>query len=115
MGFMKVGIVTEGDDLSSFVAEDFGRAPYFLIVDSETMDYEVVGNEFKDAAEGAGMLVADAIVGLGLEAVIVGGIGPHGYDRLTGAGLTVSFDEDGPAEMALKNFLRRRERMKKSQ
>ncbi len=112
---MKVGIVTEGDELTSFVAEDFGRAPYFLIIDAETMEYEVVENEFKDAAEGAGMLVADAIIGLGLEAVIVGGIGPHGYDRLTQAGITVSFDEDGPAERALSDFLRRRERMRKRQ
>lgn len=112
---MKIGIVAEGDDLESFVAEDFGRAPFFLIVDSETMDYEVVENEFKDAAEGAGMLVADAIIGLGLDAVIVGGIGPHGYERLTNAGIMVSFDEDGPAEGSLANFIRRQERMKKSQ
>ncbi|HIJ00447.1 MAG TPA: hypothetical protein HA366_02815 [Candidatus Methanomethylophilaceae archaeon] len=110
---MKIGILTEGDNLNSFVAEDFGRAPYFLIVDSDTFDYEVVENEFKDAAEGAGMLVADAISELGVDVIIVGGIGSHGYDRLTKAGITVSFDEEGVAEEAVKRVLRRLERMKK--
>jgi len=95
--------------MQSLVAEDFGRAPFFLIVDSETLDYQVVVNEHQDAAEGAGMLVAEAIASLGLDAVIVGGIGHHGYNILTKAGLKVSFDEDGNAEEALGNFLRRLE------
>lgn len=112
---MKIGIVTEGEDLQSYVAEDFGRAPFFLIVDSETMDYQVVVNEHQDAAEGVGMLVAKSIASLGLDAVIVGGIGHHGYDILTKAGLKVSFDEEGSAEEALGNFLRRLEFQSKFQ
>lgn len=39
---MKVGVLSDGDDLSSEVSEDFGHAPYFLIVDYDTLDYEVV-------------------------------------------------------------------------
>lgn len=112
---MKIGIVAEGEDLQSYVAEDFGRAPFFLIVDSETKDYQVVVNEHQDAAEGVGMLVAEAIASLGLDAVIVGGIGHHGYDILTKAGLKVSFDEEGTAEEALNNFLRRLEFQSKFQ
>lgn len=96
--------------MDSFIAEDFGRAPYFLIVDSDTLDYVVVENEHKDAVEGAGMKVADAIVGLGVDAVITGGIGPHGYDRLTNAGIRVSFDEEGTVEEGIRTFKRRQER-----
>lgn len=33
---MKVGVLSDGDDLSSEVSEDFGHAPYFLIVDYMT-------------------------------------------------------------------------------
>ena len=104
---MKFGVLTEGDSLDSFIADDFGHAPYFLIVDPETMDYEVVKNEFANALEGAGMKVADAIVGMGVDVVITGGIGPHGYDRLTKAGIKVSFDEDGTAEDGINNVKRR--------
>ena len=109
---MKICVLAEGDSLSSYVADDFGHAPYFLIVDSDTLKYESVKNEFMNS-EGAGMKVADAIVDLKADLVITGGIGPHGYNKLTAAGITVSFDEDGTAEECIKNVKRRLEFMKK--
>lgn len=109
---MKIGVITEGDDLSSYVADDFGHAPYFLIVDYETLDFTVIKNEFVNS-EGAGMKVAKAITELGVDAVITGGIGSHGYDILTKAGIKVSFDEEGTAEECIENFKRRIELQKK--
>ena len=111
---MKIGVLSEGDDLSSYVCEDFGHAPYVLIVDYDTLDYDVVENEFINA-EGAGMKVAQAIVDMKIDAVITGGIGSHGYDILTKAGIRVSFDEEGTVEECVENFKRRNEREKKFQ
>ncbi|MDR0888249.1 MAG: NifB/NifX family molybdenum-iron cluster-binding protein [Candidatus Methanoplasma sp.] len=105
---MKIGVISEGDTLESFVAEDFGHAPFFLIVDSETMDYTVVKNEFADA-EGAGMKVADAIVSLGVDAVITGGIGSHGINILNKAGIKLSLDEEGTVWESIRDFKRRAE------
>lgn len=110
---MKIGVIAEGDTLDSYVADDFGHAPYFLIVDMNTLDFIVVENEHKDAVSGAGMLVAKAIVDLGVDAVIVGGIGPHGYEILSDAGITVSADEDGTVEESVGDFKRRYERRKR--
>ena len=110
---MKIGVLAEGDTLDSYVADDFGRAPYFLIVDMDTLEFTVVENEHKDAASGAGMLVADSIVNIGVDAVIVGGIGHHGYDKLVAAGITVSTDEEGTVEESIKDFKRRYEHRKK--
>jgi predicted Fe-Mo cluster-binding NifX family protein len=104
---MKVGVISEGDGLDSFVAEDFGHAPFFLIVDSETMDYTVVRNEFADSPEGAGMKVAEAIASLGVDAVITGGIGSHGIHILEKAGIRVSYDEEGTAEECIEALKRR--------
>jgi len=104
---MKIGILADGDTLDSYIADDFGRANYFLIVDSDTLDYVAVRNEHANAVEGAGMKVADAIIGIGVDAVVTGGIGPHGYDKLTKAGIKVSFDEEGTAEEGVGNFIRR--------
>ena len=108
---MKIGVLSEGDELSSYVSDDFGHAPYFLIVDYDTLDYTVIKNEFMNT-EGAGMKVADAIVSLGVDAVITGGIGSHGYDILTKAGIRVSYDEDGTVEECINAFKRRYERDK---
>lgn len=110
---MKIGVISEGDSLESYVAEDFGHAPYFLIVDSETLDYTVVENEYANSVEGSGMLVARAIVGIGVEAVITGGIGPHGIEILQNAGIYVSYDEEGTVEQCVKDFVRRYKQMKK--
>jgi predicted Fe-Mo cluster-binding NifX family protein len=104
---MKVGVISEGDTLESYVADDFGHAPFFLIVDTDTLDYIVVANEHADAVEGAGMKVAEAIIALKVDAVITGGIGPHGYDMLTNAGIRVSFDEEGTVEECINDFKRR--------
>ncbi|MFA6709720.1 MAG: NifB/NifX family molybdenum-iron cluster-binding protein [Candidatus Methanomethylophilaceae archaeon] len=109
---MKIGVLSEGDDLSAYVADDFGHAPFFLIVDYDTLDYVTVKNEFIES-EGAGMKVADAIIALGVDAVITGGIGAHGYDKLTAAGIKVSFDEEGTVGECIENFKRRYEFQKK--
>ena len=109
---MKIGVLADGPELSSEVSEDFGHAPFFLIVDSETLDFTVVENEFMDA-DGAGMKVAQAIVGIGVEAVIVGGIGTHGFNILNNAGIDVSYDEEGSVESCVTDYVRRCERMKR--
>jgi predicted Fe-Mo cluster-binding NifX family protein len=134
---MRIGVLSEGDTLESFVAEDFGHAPYFLIVDPETLDYQVVSNEFVGAA-GAGLKVADAIIALKVDEEIGGGVpagrtlkavqvgGPSGgcipaaladapvdYEALTAAGIKVSFDEEGTAEDSIRDFMRRLERQKR--
>lgn len=105
---MKIGVISEGESLDSYVAEDFGHAPFFLIVDMDTLDYDVVSNEFMNS-EGAGMKVANAIVGLGVEAVITGGIGSHGIDILNKAGIHVAYDEEGTVEECVNDFKRRHE------
>ncbi len=107
---MKIGVISEGDSLSSYVADDFGHAPYFLIVDMDTLDYQVVANEFANSVEGAGMKVAEAIIGLGVDAVITGGIGSHGIDILNKAGIKVSYDEEGTVEECVNDFKRRYQR-----
>ena len=109
---MKVGVISEGDTLGSYVADDFGHAPFFLIVDADTLDYQVVANEFADS-EGAGMKVAKAIAGLGVDAVITGGIGSHGLEILGRAGIHVAYDEEGTVEECVADLKRRNELKKR--
>lgn len=109
---MRIVVVSEGESLDSYVADDFGHAPYFLIVESDTLDYRVVVNEFLDM-EGPGMAVARAIAGLGVDAVLTGGIGMHGIQILREAGIDVSSDEEGTVEEAVTDYIRRVERRRK--
>jgi len=90
---MKIGVLAETDGLDGLVAEDFGHAPFFLIVDSDSLDYTVVENEFAKG-EGAGYRVAGAIVGMNVDHVVCGGIGMHGLKILQDANIRVWYDMD---------------------
>ena len=110
---MKILAVSEGESLDSYIADDFGHAPFFLLVDSDTLDYHVIENEYMDSPSGAGVAVAEAIVSLGaVDVVLTGGIGMHGIDILSKAGIEISSDEDGTIEDCVKDFMRRYERRK---
>ncbi len=106
-------VISEGESLDSYVADDFGHAPFFLLVDSDTLDYHVIVNEYKDSEQGAGFAVADAIVAMGnVDAVITGGIGMHGMKILKDGGIDVSYDEEGTVEQCVTDYVRRVERRK---
>ena len=104
---MRIVVISEGESLDSEVGEDFGHSPFFLVVDSNTLDYHVIENEFADSPEGAGVAVAKAITTLQPDAVITGGIGMHGLDILRKANIYVSYDEEGPIEQCITDFVRR--------
>lgn len=109
---MKIAVTAEGETLDSYVADDFGHAPFILIVDYDTLDYHVIVNEFVREL-GAGAKLAEAIASLGVQAVITGGIGHHGIEKISKAGIRLSSDEEGTVEEALANFKRRWELIKK--
>lgn len=106
---MIVAVCSEGESLDSYVADDFGHAPFFLIVDTDTLDYNVIVNEYMNSEQGAGVAVAKALVDFGLDAVLCGGIGPHGIKILNDAGIKVSVDEDGTIEQCIIDFKRRQQ------
>ena len=87
---MKVAVTSQGPDLNSQVAPRFGRARYFLIVDTATGTFTVRDNSGNPStAHTAGMQAAGAIVSLGAGAVITGGIGPKAFATLQAGNVTV--------------------------
>ncbi len=51
---MKVCVTSQGDSLDSQVDPRFGRAAWFVIVDSDSMEFEAVANDNVSAAGGTG-------------------------------------------------------------
>ncbi|MCA1793700.1 MAG: hypothetical protein LC660_07485 [Desulfobacteraceae bacterium] len=41
---MKIAITSTGRDLSAEVDPRFGRAAYILVVDTDTLDFEIIDN-----------------------------------------------------------------------
>lgn len=73
---MKLAISLEENSYKSQVDRRFGRAGFFILIDTESNDYEIIENEAKNEASGAGLKVVKNLVNLGVDEIITGEIGP---------------------------------------
>lgn len=86
---MKVAVSSTGPTMDSMVDPRFGRAAYFLIVDTETMEFEAVPNPAASMPSGAGPMAVQVIASHGVEAVITGHVGPNAFAAVQAAGIKV--------------------------
>lgn len=84
---MKVAVAASGPDLQARVEPRFGRCPYFVVVDSETMQFQALDNPGALAGTGAGIAAAQLIADAGAEAVVAGTVGPNALQALESGGL----------------------------
>ncbi len=103
---MKVAVTAKGTHLSDEVDPRFGRAPYILIVDTETMEYESVDNSSNvNAFKGAGIQAATMVAEKGADVLLTGYCGPNAFRTVQAAGMKVVSDVTGTVEQAIKTFL----------
>jgi len=101
---MKVAIpVAEDCGLESLVYGHFGSAPVFVLVDSETMSVESLGN--RDQAHVHGQCSPmQALAGTSPDAVVVGGIGAGAVRGLRAAGIKVYRCDGGTVAQAVRQL-----------
>jgi predicted Fe-Mo cluster-binding NifX family protein len=80
--------VQQNEGVESAVYGHFGSAPFFVVVDTETKDLEVITNRDRDHAHGA-CNPLKALDDRKIDAVIVGGIGAGALSRLNQSGIKV--------------------------
>jgi predicted Fe-Mo cluster-binding NifX family protein len=91
---VKLALTTSGATLEAPLDPRFGRAPRFLVVETETSAFEVVDNQAGvDAAHGAGVQAAETLARLGVKGVVTGHCGPKALGVLARAGIEV-YDTD---------------------
>jgi predicted Fe-Mo cluster-binding NifX family protein len=72
---MRVAVTCQGTDIGAEIDSRFGRAPRFLIVDTETMDVEVIENaQTLDLPQGAGIQAAHVKVVVGVKGKIMAAV-----------------------------------------
>ncbi len=80
---MKIAVTAQGPDMDSPVDPRFGRARYFLLIDTETGQFTAHDNaQNLNAMQGAGIQAAQKVVQLGAEAVLTGHVGPKAFATL---------------------------------
>jgi len=86
---MKIAISAVGPSLDAEVEPRFGRCPYFIIVDPDTMQFEALENSSAMAAGGAGISTGQMIAAKGVQVVLTGNCGPNAYQVLSAAGIQI--------------------------
>ncbi|MCC7565647.1 MAG: NifB/NifX family molybdenum-iron cluster-binding protein [Methanomicrobiaceae archaeon] len=104
---MKIGITARGPTIDSPCEERFGRAPYFIIYDTDSGDTAAIQNELADAPGGVGPRVAQLMHTNGVEAVISGRVGGNAERALAAAGIAMyAYDGGGTVGDAIAAFRR---------
>ncbi|MCD6185108.1 MAG: NifB/NifX family molybdenum-iron cluster-binding protein [Deltaproteobacteria bacterium] len=103
---MKVAVSSTGDNLDSQVDSRFGRSAYFLIVETDTMNYETIKNENTGLSSGAGIQTASLVASQGITAVLTGNCGPKAAQVLTQGGIEIIPGQSGSVRAVVENYIK---------
>lgn len=102
---MKIAITSQGQDLDSQVDPRFGRAKFFIVVDTEAEGFSVTDNSQNlNAAQGAGIQAGRNVVDLGVEAVITGHVGPKAFATLQAGKVDIFTGATGTIAEVVEQF-----------
>ena len=101
---MKVVVSATSASLDAQVDPRFGRCPYFMIVDAETMNFEALPNTSAGAMGGAGIQAAQTVASKGVQAVLTGSVGPNAFQALSAAGVSIITGVSGTVREAVEKL-----------
>ena len=101
---MKIVVSSSGENINAQLDPRFGRCPYFIFVDSESLEFEAVPNESMMASGGAGIQAAQTVANKGAEVVITGNVGPNAFQTLNAAGLKIITGAAGTIQEVIEKF-----------
>ncbi len=101
---MKIAVSSKGKEIDSGLDPRFGRCAYFLVLDKDTLDFEVVPNESANAFGGAGIQAAQNLAKTGAKVVLTGNIGPNAFQTLKAGGIKVITGMGGTVREAVEKY-----------
>ncbi len=97
-------VTSQGDNLDSLIDPRFGRCRYFIVVNTETMDFEAVQNPNISGMGGVGIQSAQFMADRGVRAVLTGNVGPNAFKTLQAAGVEVVTGVEGTVKEAIEKY-----------
>ncbi|MFO7948346.1 MAG: NifB/NifX family molybdenum-iron cluster-binding protein, partial [Armatimonadota bacterium] len=99
---MKIAVSASGDNLQAPADPRFGRSPYYVVVDTESMEFQAYPNEATQQGSGAGIAAAQFVGETDADAVVAGNFGPKALDALQSAGIRMFQFAGGTVEEAAR-------------
>jgi len=103
---MKIAISATVGNLDAMIDPRFGRCPYFVILDSDTLQFEVISNAALNAGGGAGIQAAQVVASKGVKMLITGNVGPHAFQALSATGIKVVTGAFGTVREVVEKYKR---------
>jgi predicted Fe-Mo cluster-binding NifX family protein len=101
---MKIAITSNGSTLDDQVDARFGRCPYFIFVNPDTLEFESISNPNMSLGGGAGPQSAQLMAEKGVSVVLTGNCGPNAFQTFGAAGIQVITGVDGRVREAVAKF-----------
>jgi len=101
---MKIATSTSAPQRDAPFNPRFGRCDYFVIVDTETRQWDAYTNPAANAGGGAGPQAVQFIANRGVKAVVSGGYGPNAFGALQAAGIQMYTSHGGTAASIVDDF-----------
>jgi predicted Fe-Mo cluster-binding NifX family protein/ferredoxin len=101
---MKIAVTSTGPTLDDNVEARFGRCPFFLIIDTDSMQLETIENPNIALGGGAGIQSAQLMSEKGVTTVLTGNCGPNAFSVFGQAGIQVIVGVSGNIRNAVEQF-----------
>ena len=101
---MKICVTATDKNINAAMDPRFGRCPYFVVVDSETMEFNAFDNPAASASGGAGIQAAQNISDKGINVLLTGNVGPNAFPILSAAGIKVMTGASGSVADAIRQY-----------
>lgn len=102
---MKIIIPINEENENTEISQSFGRAPFYMIYDTETKKTETILNPATESPSGAGIKAAQTIVDSGANVLLTIRCGKNAHDVLKGADIKVMEAASGSAKDNIKAYL----------
>ena len=101
---MKICITSQGDNLDAQVDPRFGRAQYFIIAESDTLEFESIENPNVHGTGGVGVQSGQLMAEKDVKVVLTGNVGPNAHRALSAAGIKIATGFKGSVQEAVESF-----------
>ena len=102
---MKVIITAKADNPDGPMDMRFGRAAYFIMMDTETDQWSAHDNsQVLNLPQGAGIQAGTAVDKLGAKALVTGNVGPKAFQTLSAARIDMYLASGGTVREVFDKF-----------
>ncbi|NLN98229.1 MAG: dinitrogenase iron-molybdenum cofactor biosynthesis protein [Eubacteriaceae bacterium] len=101
---MKLAIPVDEKNIEAPVSESFGRAPFFLIYNTDTQENTFVDNAAAASSGGAGIKAVQIIVDYAIHALLTPRCGQNAADVLKAADIQIYQSMPGSAKANIEAF-----------